>query len=61
MTRSQVASLGGFARAKALSKARRKQIASIAGRTGRQNMTAKQRRASAMKALLARWKRKKAA
>ncbi len=58
---SELGKKGGPARAKALSAARRREIARMGAVALNGSLTAKQRRASAMKALLARWKRSKAA
>jgi len=51
---------GGLARAKALSKTQRKEIARKGGLARRANMTSDERKESARKAVQARWKRVKA-
>jgi hypothetical protein len=52
-------SLGGKARAEALSAEDRKKIAGEAGKKSRDNMSAKRKRAIAKKAARARWEKEK--
>jgi len=60
MTRKQVASQGGKARARALSAKRRREIAASGARALNQSRTAEERREAARGAVTKRWKAQRA-